>query len=138
MEVKDNIKNLGFQYSIRKTFPVAVDRFWEFLLSEQGISVWLGTIQMPDFELKKLLRTSEGIEAKITTFKPDCHFRMSWKPPHWNKPSIVEIRITNYKGKASMVIHQTRFFEFEKREEMKVYWEKIIEKIGVELKAFES
>ena len=43
MEEKNPIfKNLGFQYSIRKTFPVSVDRFWEFLLSEQGIFVWLG------------------------------------------------------------------------------------------------
>jgi activator of HSP90 ATPase len=127
-------KNLGFQYSIRKTFQVSVDTLWEFILSEQGISIWLGTMDMADFELNKSFKTSEGIEGKITTFKPDCHFRMSWKPPHWDKPSIVEVRITNYKGKASMVIHQTRFFEFEKREEMKIYWENVIEKMIVELK----
>ena len=35
-----------------------------------------------------------------------------------------------------MVIHQTRFFEFEKREEMKVYWEAVIKKIELELKDF--
>jgi activator of HSP90 ATPase len=132
----DKPKNLGFQYSIRKTFPVTVEVFWEFILSEQGISVWLGTIDMADFELNKSFKTQERIEGKITTFKPDCHFRMSWKPPHWNKPSIVEIRITNYKGKAAMVIHQTRFFEIEKREEMRVYWVNIVRKISVALSAF--
>jgi activator of HSP90 ATPase len=135
-DTDNKTKNLGFQYSIRKTFPVSVDRFWEFLLSEQGISVWLGTIDITDFELNKSFKTQEGIEGKITTFKPDCHFRMSWKPMHWEKPSIIEIRITNNKGRAAMVIHQTRFFELEKREEMKIYWERIVERIGVELKGF--
>jgi activator of HSP90 ATPase len=133
----DKTKNLGFQYSIRKTFPIPVDRFWEFLLSEQGISIWLGTINFADFELNKSFKTQEGIEGKITTFKPDCHFRMSWKPPHWEKPSIIEIRITNNKGRAAMVIHQTRFFEFEKRGEMKIYWDAIIVRIGMELRRFE-
>jgi activator of HSP90 ATPase len=126
-------KNLGFQYSIRKTFQVSVDVLWEFILSERGISIWLGTMDMADFELNRSFKTLEGIEGKITTFKPDCHFRMSWRPPHWDKPSIIELRITNYKGRASMVIHQTRFFEIEKREEMKVYWGNVIEKMIIEL-----
>ncbi len=128
------LKNLGFQYSIRKTFPVSVDVLWEFILSEQGILVWLGTMDITDFELNKSFKTQEGIEGKVTTFKPDCHFRMSWKPPHWDKPSIIELRITNNKGRAAMVIHQTRFFEFEKREEMKIYWSNVIERMIVELK----
>jgi activator of HSP90 ATPase len=138
MEEKDQTdlqpKNLGFQYSIRKTFQVSVDVLWEFILSEQGILVWLGTMDIADFELNKSFKTQEGIEGKITTFKPDCHFRMSWKPPHWDKPSIIELRITNNKGRAAIVIHQTRFFEFEKREEMKIYWSNVIERMIVELK----
>ncbi len=132
MEKKDTQK-LGFQYSIRKTFPISVDTLWEFILSESGFLVWLGTIDMADFELNKSFRTEEGIEGKMTTFKPDCHFRLSWKPPHWEKPSTVELRITNSKGKASIVIHQTRLYENTQREEMKIYWKNVIDKMNIEL-----
>jgi activator of HSP90 ATPase len=137
MEEKDRIADkpqiLGFQFSIRKTFPISVDMLWEFILSEEGFSVWLGEIDMNDFELNKSFKTAEGIEGKMTVFKPDCHFRLSWKPTHWEKPSTIEIRITNSKGKASVVIHQTRLYTNAQREEMKIYWKSVIDRMEVEL-----
>ena len=46
-------KDLGFQVSVSKTFNVSTDAMWLFLLSEAGITVWLGEIKIDDFELQK-------------------------------------------------------------------------------------
>lgn len=128
------IKDLGFQVSVSKVFSVNTETMWEFLLSEKGIAVWLGKIQIDDFEIQKPFTTDEGIEGKLTVFVPDCHFRFKFKPKHWQKPSTVELRVTNRKGKASVIFHQTGFFEIEKREEMRTYWKGIISKMNDVLK----
>ena len=46
-------KDLGFQVSVSKTFSVSTEAMWLFLLSEAGITVWLGEIKIDDFELQK-------------------------------------------------------------------------------------
>ena len=61
-----NSKDLGFQVSVCKTFSVSIQTMWEFLLSETGINIWLGEINIDDFELQKQFATKAGIEGKLT------------------------------------------------------------------------
>jgi len=132
MAVEKN-KDLGFQVSVRKTFSVSTETMWEFLLSQSGIEVWLGKINIDDLEIQKTFISDEGIEGKLTVFIPNCHLRLKWKPKHWQKFSTVELRVTNNKGRSSVVFHQTGFFEIEKIEEMRTYWKSIISNMNEEL-----
>jgi activator of HSP90 ATPase len=127
------VKDLGFQVSVSKVFSVSTETMWAFILSEEGMAVWLGKMCIDDFEIQKSFITNEGIEGKLTVFVPNCHLRLKWKPKHWQKLSTIELRVTNRKGRASVVFHQTGFFEIEKREEMKIYWKNIILKMNDEL-----
>ncbi len=127
------VKDLGFQVSVSKVFSVNIEKMWKFLLSEEGIAVWLGKISIDDFEIQKAFLTSEGIEGKLSVFVPNCHLRLKWKPKHWQRLSTIELRVTNRKGRASVIFHQTGFFEIEKREEMRTYWKGIISKMNDEL-----
>ena len=120
------VKDLGFQVSVSKVFSVTTETMWEFLLSEEGIAVWLGKFPIEDFEIQKSFVTEDGIEGKLTVFVPDCHLRLKWKPIHWQKFTTIELRVTNRKGKASVIFYQAVFFEIEKREEMRIYWKNII------------
>ena len=126
-------KDLGFQVSVRKTFSVSTETMWEFLLSQSGIEVWLGKINIDDLEMQKTFISDEVIEGNLTVFIPNCHLRLKWKPKHWQKLSTVELRVTNNKGRSSVVFHQTGFFEIEKIEEMRTYWKSIISNMHEEL-----
>lgn len=126
-------KDLGFQVSVTKTFNLNTEVFWEFLLSEKAISIWVGEINFDDFEIQKSFITKEGIEGKITVFKTNCHIRFKWKPSTWKKESTVELRITNAKGKARLIFHHTRFFKIEQKEELRSYWKNVMKKINTEL-----
>jgi hypothetical protein len=44
------------------------------------------------------------------------------------------LRVTNRKGKASVIFYQAVFFEIEKREEMRIYWKNIISSMIDKLK----
>jgi activator of HSP90 ATPase len=124
-----NNKNLGFQVSASKTFAVDTNTMWEFILSEQGICIWLGTINIDDFEVQKQLYTKEGIAVKLTVFKMDCHLRFKWKPPHFAKDSTVELRITNSNGRAKVIFHNTGFYKIEQQETLRIYWKNVIAKM---------
>ncbi len=126
-------KDLGYQVSASKVFEVNTAVMWDFLLSQNGINIWLGKIDIDDFEIQKPLITECGNECKLTVYVPNCHFRFKFKPKHWQKASTVELRVTNRKGKASVIFHQTGFFEIEKKEEMRLYWKKILAEIIKEL-----
>jgi activator of HSP90 ATPase len=127
------IKDLGFQVSVRKTFSVNTEKMWSFLLSELGIYTWLGQMNVDDFELQKPFVTADGIEGKLTVFKPDCHLRLRWKPKNWIKPSTVELRVTNSKGRASVVFHHTVFYEKTQIEELRTHWKNVTVKMNEEL-----
>lgn len=126
-------KDLGFQVSVTKTFHVNTDVIWEFLLSEKGISIWFGEINFDNFEIQKPLITKNGIEGKLTVFVPNCHLRFKWKPKNWEKQSTVELRVTNSKGKATIIFHHTGFFEIEQKEELRAYWKNVVAKINTAL-----
>ncbi len=126
-------KNVGFQFSITRTYAVSTDAAWDFLLSESGVAIWLGTIDFQDFELNNPLTTAEGIEGKITIFKADSHLRLAWQPRHWSNISSIEIRVFDVKGRAKIGLLHTRMRDVQQREEVKAYWNKIFEKMGSKL-----
>jgi activator of HSP90 ATPase len=126
-------KNVGFQFSITKTCPVSVDEAWDFLLSESGVSMWLGYINFDDFELNNSLITKAGIEAKITIFKADSHLRLAWKPAHWDNVSFIEIRVLTNGSRAKLGLLHTHMMSVAQREEVKAYWTKIFNKMALEL-----
>ena len=41
-------KDAGWQIGVRKTLPVALEDAWNLLVSEEGLSLWLG--DLPGFE----------------------------------------------------------------------------------------
>ncbi len=126
-------KDLGFQVSVTKVFPVSTEILWEFLLSKTGLYIWLGEIDLDDFELQRPFVTNEGIEVKLTVFVPDSHLRFKRKPKQWDTPATVELRVTKSKGKSSLIFHITGFFKIEQKEELRAYYKSVISRIFVEL-----
>jgi activator of HSP90 ATPase len=131
-------KKVGFQYSIIRTHAVSTDAAWDFLLSETGVSIWLGKVNFNDFELNNVIKTAEGIEAKITIFKADSHLRLAWKFAHWVNNSYVEIRVFEAQGRAKIGLLHTHMIDAQQRAEVKDFWGKIFQEMGVELAKYSN
>ena len=82
---------------------------------------------------KETEKTKEGIEGKVTIFKPYSHIRLTWKPKNWTTFSSLQIRVIDSKGKSTISFHQDKLLDSQQRAEMKIYWSKVIAKIGSEL-----
>lgn len=132
-KVVGQTKDAGFQIGVRKTFAVPVETIWNFLFSEKGLSTWLGNIRLENFELGRPYKTKEGIEGKVNVFKPNSHIRLTWKPKQWTNTSALQIRAIPNKDKTTISFHQDKLLDSKQREEMKKYWEEVIEKIENEI-----
>lgn len=125
-------KDAGFQFGIRKTYPLASDDMWNFLFSEKGLKIWLGKLDR-ELELKKAFKTEKGVSGYVRVFKPNSHIRLHWQKKHWTNISTVQLRVMGNKEKTTISFHQEKLVDAEQREEMKKYWNKIVNKITMEI-----
>jgi hypothetical protein len=126
-------KDLGYQVSVSKTFGVSTQAMWEFLLSDHGLEVWLGKISSGAFDLMQEFVTQDGTQGMLRVFVPDCHVRYKWKPSTFEKPSTVELRVVNAKGKAKVIFHHTGFYQKEQQEILRTYWKNVISRMTTAL-----
>jgi uncharacterized protein YndB with AHSA1/START domain len=120
-------KEVGFQIGIRKTLPISFDIAWNFLLSEEGLEIWLGKISSEQFDLNRNYKTIEGIEGKVRVLEPNSHIRLTWKPKNWENISTLQIRVIKAKDGTTISIHQETLLDSNQREEMKEYWNIVID-----------
>jgi uncharacterized protein YndB with AHSA1/START domain len=126
-------KNSGFEIGLRKTFPIPPDFAWKFLLSPDGLHLWLGAPS--DFHPEKGMeyRTSNGVTGVVNVLNPGVNIRLTWQPEAWSKPSTLQIRVIPASGKATISIHQENLPDNTAREEMRSHWQGVMEKISQKL-----
>ena len=125
-------KNVGFQFGIRRTFPISTEMAWQYLFSDKGLNTWLGKLTT-EFELKKEFQTKDGVLGFVRIFKPNSHIRLNWKRKEWENLSTVQIRVIGNKNKVTISFHQEKLYDSKQRDEMKEYWNKIIDEISKEI-----
>ena len=123
-------QDAGFQYGIRKTFPVQSKIAWDLLFSEQGMRQWFGRGDFGAFELDKIYESREGIIGNVRLIQPDSHIRMSWKKEEWENDSTLQIRIIDKGEQTTISFHHEKLLNEAQRKEMKVFWEKKIQKLN--------
>ena len=125
-------KDVGFQFGLRKTFPISKEEMWDFLFSENGLKIWLGNL-ITDFEFKNHYETEDGITGFVRVLKPYSHIRINWKKENWENLSTLQIRVMGNQEKSTFAIHQEKLLDSDQRAEMKEYWNGVMDKIAHEL-----
>lgn len=125
-------KDVGFQFGLRKTFPVSIEEMWDFLFSDNGLNIWLGKLKT-EFELKEHFETENEITGFVRVFNPYSHIRINWKRKNWDNLSTLQVRVLRNKEKATLSIHQEKLSDSEQRAEVKEYWNVVMNKVTNEL-----
>ena len=125
-------KGAGWEIGARRTYPVVSEQAWNYLFSSEGIRTWLGEVKPETLESGKEFTTSDGLEGKITVFKPNSHIRMKWHPRHWDNVSSVQIRVIPSGEKTTISFHQEKMADEDQRKTMKIYWSNILNQLSRE------
>ncbi len=123
-------KSAGFQVGKRKTFELSLQQAWDFIISDEGIRLWLGDIQGTRVEEGNTYRTRDGAEGEFRIVNPYSHIRLTWRPEGWHKASTIQVRVipTN-KSKTVISFHQENLLGEKERGIMYQKWSKVVEEI---------
>jgi len=126
----------GFQIGVRRTFPMTQQEAWSFLISREGLKLWLGDVPALDLHAGFRYETKEGTVGELRVVKPYEQLRLTWQRSDWDRPSTLQIRILPGKGNTTTLsFHQEKLSDASMREEMKQRWEKVTAVIMESIKA---
>jgi len=125
-------KDVGYQFGVRKTFPVPSKKLWDFLLSPKGLKIWLGD-SPTSLELNQEFITSDEVKGMVRVFQPYSHLRMSWQGKDWLNSSTVQLRVIDKDDKATVSFHQEKLHDAQQRDQVKKYWNKIIDNLEAQI-----
>jgi len=118
--------DVGYEFGLRKTFPINLQDAWQFITSSKGIRLWLG--EAVGFQLEKgaSYRTSDGACGIVRVVNPEVNIRLTWQPAGWGKPSTIQIRTISAGEKTIISFHHENLPGADEREQMRVRWEGVM------------
>lgn len=120
-------KDAGVQIGVRKTMAATKERVWDFLMSSEGLSLWIGDVPSLELQVGHEYDSKEGVTGKLTVVVPYHKLRLTWKRKEWDNPSRLQIYVLSTKtGKTTIAIHQEMLDDVYMREIMRRYWDEML------------
>lgn len=121
----------GYQIGVRRTLPVSQQQAWDFLVSPEGLKLWLGDIDHVDLEPGAEYRCGDGTSGQMRVVKPLQQLRLTWQKPGWEKASTLQIRLLPiHEDRTTVAFHQEHLDGPQTRALMKVRMEEILAKMA--------
>jgi len=124
-------KSAGYEIGVRKTLPIPAQKLWEYLISVEGVQLWLGVDAPLEWVTGAEFKAQDGSHGVIRVFNPSSHLRLSWQPGDWPRPSTLQVRVIPAGEKATLSFHQEHLPGAAEREEMRKKWGEVVERIDL-------
>ncbi|ASR37879.1 activator of Hsp90 ATPase 1 family protein [Prauserella marina] len=120
-------KDAGWQIGVSKTVHVPVETAWEFLISPEGIAIWLGDGVTVIPERGAGYETTAGVRGETRGFRERDRVRLTWHPPSWTHDTTLQLTVTSAgEGKSRIGVHQERLADAGERELQRKHWKDVI------------
>jgi len=99
-------RDVGYQIGARKTLPMDHREAWRRLTSREGARLWLGDSPGFTFEKGATFRLANGTSGVIRVYRKESHLRLTWQPPGWERPSVIQVRVLPRRDGTVVAFHQ--------------------------------
>lgn len=123
-------KDAGFMFGLRKSFSFSHEEVWDFMFSDEGLSIWLGEITAEELEIGKGMDLGKGISGSFTVFKSFSHIRMTWNKRGWENATRLQLRIIPSKNKTVISFCHEMLLDQQQRQEMKAHWNEVMNRLS--------
>jgi uncharacterized protein YndB with AHSA1/START domain len=121
--------DVGWNIGVSRTLPYAAGTVWDFLVSREGVAIWLGPgVELPR-EPGTEYETANGTVGEIRSFVEGDRVRLTWRPGDWDHDSTVQVRLSGSGAKTTLRFHQEWLSGAEEREEQRAYWQDVTERV---------
>jgi uncharacterized protein YndB with AHSA1/START domain len=126
-------KDASFQFGVRKTFDIDLQHAWQFLVSDEGVHLWLGEVEEIRLEKGAAYHTVDGTTGSVGIVNPHVNIRLTWQPKGWALPSTIQVRVIPAGSKTTISFHQENLEGEEARKLMSSRWENVMLKIAARI-----
>jgi uncharacterized protein YndB with AHSA1/START domain len=112
-----------FQVGVRRTLPMAHGAAWRLVTSAEGVRAWLGDAPGLALEKGATYTTRDGAAGEVRVVQPGSHFRVTWRPPGWARPSTIQVRVIPAGERTTLSFHEERLPGAAEREERRRHFE---------------
>ena len=123
---------VGWEIGVRRTVTAAPEAVWALLRSPEGMEIWLGGAI--DLEPGPY-RLEDGTDGEVRVDEPGSHIRLTWRPPGWEEPSTVQVRVLPAATGTTIAFHHERLADAMMRELMRERWLGVVEELRARLEA---
>ncbi|TLS52229.1 SRPBCC domain-containing protein [Paenibacillus antri] len=128
---KGKTAGTGYQVGVRRTWPVSLERAWDWLMSPSGMSVWLEADVPERAAAGAAFATRDGVQCEVRVVNERENVRLRWRKPEWERASTVQVRtIAASPDKTTISFHQEQLADATTREAMKRHWESVSIRVG--------
>jgi len=121
--------DVGWEIGVSRTVPYPGEDVWDFLVSRDGVAIWLGPgVELPR-EKGAEYETENGTVGEIRSFVEGDRVRLTWRPSDWDHDSTVQVRLSAAGAKTKLVFHQEWLAGAEEREEQRAYWQDVTDRV---------
>ena len=124
-------RDAGWQIGVSRTFPVALEDAWEFLLSTRGLDLWLGQDILVPLAKGQRYRTRSGTTGEIRSLRPFDRVRLTWQPHDRADDATVQLALTRAAGGCTVRFHAERLYDGAERAAMRDHWRDIIARLSL-------
>ncbi|WP_442875312.1 SRPBCC family protein [Amycolatopsis sp. NBC_00355] len=121
--------DVGWNIGVSRTLPYPEAEVWDFLVSRDGVAIWLGPgVELPR-EPGAEYETENGTVGEIRSFVAGDRVRLTWRPQDWDHDSTVQVRLSGSGAKTTLRFHQEWLSGAEEREEQRAYWQDVTDRV---------
>jgi uncharacterized protein YndB with AHSA1/START domain len=121
--------DVGWHIGVSRTLPYPGAEVWDFLVSREGVAIWLGPgVELPR-EPGQEYETENGTVGEIRGFEAGDRVRLTWRPQDWDHDSTVQVRLSGSGAKTTLRFHQEWLSGAEEREEQRAYWQDVTDRV---------
>ena len=122
-------RDAGWQIGVRRSVAAGPADVWGYLMSPEGLSLWVGPGATVQPERGSTYRTDDGTTGDVRSVRGGEMIRLTWHPAGWQQPSTLQVRVTANATGTSVGFHQERLVDEAAREAMRRRWEQVLDEL---------
>lgn len=122
-------QDAGFQIGVSRTLPLPPSEAWRFLMSPEGLALWLGEGVSLGTDRGAPYATADGTSGETRGYQEGRRIRVTHRPRGAAHTTTVQITVTARSGKAVVGFHQERMANEAERERQRGHWRSVADAV---------
>lgn len=117
-------RDAGWEIGVSRTFPLPPAAVWDFVVSPEGVALWLGPGVLLPTEKGQTYETADGVTGELRGYRPGDRVRLTYGP------TTLQVAVSaSGEGRTVLRFHQERMADAAERERRRAHWRAVMDEV---------